>query len=50
MSICDICSCKRNEFTGLVTGKPSIRPPWLQITENQEDYVSAEYIPELFTL
>jgi hypothetical protein len=39
-----------NDISGLVSQKRHIRPPWLLISEAQEDFVSAEYIPELCTL
>ena len=35
---------------GLVTQKLHARPPWLNITDRQEEFVSPDYIPEGFTI
>jgi len=35
---------------GKASGNNNAKLPWLQVTEAQEDFVSADYIPELFTL
>lgn len=35
---------------GLVSQKSHVRPPWLNISDRQEEFVSADYVPEHFTI
>ena len=35
---------------GLVSQKANARPPWLHISERQEEFLSADYVPEHFTI